>query len=94
MGWGKKNQIKNKFIGVKYVDWYFNCFAIIFIIVLAFKPNIKKTTVTKIDEDGNEIKEYHTTKETSAAGCAAKIIVFPILAIIIIIIIVLIRYLK
>jgi len=63
-------------------------FAIIFIIILAFKPNTKKTTVTKVDENGSKIKEEHITKETTAAGCAAKIIVFPIIAIIIILIII------
>ncbi len=57
-------------------------FAIIFIIVLAFKPNTKKTKVTKIDENDIEIIEYHETKETTAAGCAAKIVVWTILIII------------
>jgi hypothetical protein len=59
-------------------------FAIIFIIILAFKPNTKKTEVTKIDENGKKVTEYHETKETSAAGCAAKVIVFPTIAIFVI----------
>ena len=63
-------------------------FAVIFIIILAFKPNTKRTKVTKVDENGNESIEYHETHDTSAAGCAAKVIVFPILAIIIIAIII------
>jgi hypothetical protein len=67
-------------------------FAIVFIIVLAFKPNTRTTKITKIDENGNEVIEYHKTKETSAAGCAAKIIVFPILVIIIILIVIIMKY--
>jgi len=63
-------------------------FAIIFIIILAFKPNTRTTKVMKKDENGNEIIEIHQSKETTAAGCAAKIIVFPILIIIVILVII------
>jgi amino acid transporter len=59
-------------------------FAIIFLFILAFKPNTKRTEVTKVDETGQKTVEYHETKETSAGGCAAKIIVFPIITIAII----------
>ena len=62
-------------------------FAIIFLFVLAFKPTTKKTEVTRIDELGQRIIEHHETKETTAAGCAAKIIVYPIIAIAIILLI-------
>ena len=50
-------------------------FANIFIIVLAFRPNKRTTKVIKIDVNGNEIKKIYQSKETTAAGCAAKIIV-------------------
>ena len=69
-------------------------FAVIFIIILAFKPNTKITKVTKIDETGKENVEIHKSKETSAAGCAAKAIVFPILILIVIIIIILMNIYK
>jgi len=62
----------------------FVIFVIIFIFVLALKPNTKRTEVTKIDETGQKTVEHHETKETTAAGCAAKIIVYPIIAIAII----------
>jgi len=54
-------------------------FAIIFLFVLAFKSNTKRTEVTKVDENGKKTIEYHETQESSPAGCAAKIIVYPII---------------
>jgi hypothetical protein len=63
-------------------------FALIFIIVLAFKPNTRTTRVKRIDEHGNKTVEYHRTHEVSAAGCAAKIVVYPILTLIIIAIVI------
>ena len=69
-------------------------FAIIFIIVLAFKPNTKTTKVIKRDEQGNEITEVHQTKETTAAGCAAKIVVWSVIIAIVVIIIVLMNVYK
>jgi len=59
-------------------------FAVIFLFVLAFKPNKKRTEVTKVDETGKKTVEYHETSETTAAGCAAKLIVYPIIVITII----------
>jgi len=56
-------------------------FAVIFLFVLAFRPNKRKTEVTKIDETGKKTIEYHETSESTAAGCAAKVIVYPIIAI-------------
>jgi hypothetical protein len=56
-------------------------FALIFLFVLAFKSNTKRTEVTKIDENGKKTIEYHETQESSPAGCAAKIIVYPIIAV-------------
>ena len=69
-------------------------FAIIFIIVLAFKPNTKTTKIIKYDEQGNETTEIHQTKETTAAGCAAKIIVWAVIIIVIIVIIILMNIFK
>ena len=50
-------------------------FAIIFIIVLAFKGNSSTTTVTKKDEDGKEVTETHVTETHSAGQSAARILI-------------------
>jgi len=66
---------------------FITAFVVIFIIILAFKPNTRRTEVRK--QDG--LIEYHTTKETTAAGCAAKAVVFPLLILFIIAIITLVN---
>ena len=69
---------------------FITAFVVIFIIILAFKPNTRRTEVRK--QDGSI--EYHTTKETTAAGCAAKAVVFPLLILFIIAIITLVNISK
>ena len=56
---------------------------VIFILIIVklisfiFKPNIKKTKITKLDENGNEIVEWHETKDNT--GSLAKVIAIIVL---------------
>ncbi len=58
-------------------------FAVVFIIVLAFKKDKTVTTITRKDENGKEITETIETEHHSAARTAAKIVVIIILSLII-----------
>ena len=49
-------------------------FAVIFIVVLAFKSNKSTTTVTKKDDDGKETVETHVTESSSAGQTAARVL--------------------
>ena len=50
---------------------------IVKLISFIFKPNIKKTKITKIDENGKEIVEWHETKDNT--GSLAKVIAIIVL---------------
>ncbi len=55
-------------------------FIVIFIVVLAFKKDKSVTTVTRRDENGNEIRETQVTEYHSAGRTAARIVLGLFLA--------------
>ncbi len=55
-------------------------FIVVFIVVLAFKKDKSVTTVTKRDENGNEVRETQVTEHHSAGQTAARIVIGLFLA--------------
>ena len=49
------------------------------LIAFIFKPNVQKTKITKVDENGNKIVEYHETKDSTGSGTLAKVIAIIVL---------------
>ena len=49
-------------------------FVMVKLIVFIFKPSTKTTKITKVDENGKEVIEYHETKDNSGMGILARIV--------------------